>query len=770
MSIFRVFICYVLLFTSSIGLYGQDVRLNELLNKLSVQQNDSVSFAICIELSDIYSRRQNDSAWIYLERAQNISERNKYKNAWAIMAMGDITRNKGNFYYYKSSFVEAIDYYSKAAQVYETLASHAKPAIARDARYAKAKLFVNMGVTYTTLGNFQEAMESYYNALRVYDLENDIDGMANCYLGIGNLHYYQQNLGEATTSLLKAEELYIKSANKRGLANCINTLGGIFYQSKDFDKAINYFGKLLELRIALNDQQGISTAYTNLANTYMEVGELEKSIDYLTKALEIDRKLGDSYGVAIVQINLARLYDKQATREGVPGNKRKQLFSKARDYAVEAFRVAEQMRALPLKNYIAEVLLNVNRSLENFDEARYYNEVYIRTRDSIQSEERTKAVAEIETLYQTERKQQEIDFLKAQRKRQYYLIFTVLIGFVAVLILSVFLYQLLLNRKKVNLLLASNQEQIMVQNRDLQHANEEILAQRDEIAAQRDMVVSQKEQLEAIHHQLTDSLRYAQSIQAAILPSPKNLQQISSDSFVIMNPCELVSGDFYWATTFNEFQIFCVADCTGHGVPGAFMSILGITALSDVVSRHRVTKPSEILGYLRESVIEALSQNDPTQQHKDGMDMAICTLNTRTHELQYAGAGIPLWIVAEDNEISAIHGYSQKLSRGGYNLFEIKNDIMPVGFSPLKKSFQNHSVNIAAKEILVYLSTDGYYDQFGSEGKFGVKRFHRLILDSCTKTLDQQKVELEREFERWKKGMYQIDDVTVLGIRLSGKQ
>ena len=95
---------------------------------------------------------------------------------------------------------------------------------------------------------------------------------------------------------------------------------------------------------------------------------------------------------------------------------------------------------------------------------------------------------------------------------------------------------------------------------------------------------------------------------------------------------------------------------------------------------------------------------------------------------------------------------------------------MPVGFSPLKKSFQNHSVNIAAKEILVYLSTDGYYDQFGSEGKFGVKRVHRLILDSCTKTLDQQKVELEREFERWKKGMYQIDDVTVLGIRLSGKQ
>ena len=770
MSIFRVFVCYVLLFTSSIGLYGQGVRLNELLNKLETQQSDSVSFAICIELSDIYSRRQNDSAWIFLERAQGIVERNRDKDAWAIKALGDITRNKGNFYYYKSSFVEAIDYYSKAAQIYGTLASHAKPAIARDARYAKAKLFVNMGVTYTTLGNFQEAMESYYNALRVYDLENDIDGMANCYLGIGNLHYYQQNLGEATTSLLKAEELYIKSANKRGLANCINTLGGIFYQSKEFDKAINYFGKLLELRIALNDQQGISTAYTNLANTYMEVGELEKSIDYLTKALEIDRKLGDSYGVAIVQINLARLYDKQATREGIPGNKRKQLFSKARDYAVEAFRVAEQMRALPLKNYIAEVLLNVNRSLENYDEARYYNEVYIQTRDSIQSEERTKALAEIETLYKTERKQQEIDFLKAQRKRQYYLIFTVLIGFVAVLILSVFLYQLLLNRKKVNLLLASNQEQIMLQNRDLQHANEEILAQRDEIATQRDMVVSQKEQIETIHHQLTDSLRYAQSIQAAILPSPKNLQQISSDSFVIMNPCELVSGDFYWATTFNEFQIFCVADCTGHGVPGAFMSILGITALSDVVSRHRVTKPSEILGYLRESVIEALSQNDPTQQHKDGMDMAICTLNTRTHELQYAGAGIPLWIVAEDTDSATINDYSQKLSRSGFNLLEIKNDIMPVGFSPMRKSFQNHSVDITGKEILVYLSTDGYYDQFGSEGKFGVKRFHQLILDSCSKPLNQQKVDFENEFERWKKGMYQIDDVTVLGIRLTGKQ
>jgi serine phosphatase RsbU (regulator of sigma subunit) len=237
-----------------------------------------------------------------------------------------------------------------------------------------------------------------------------------------------------------------------------------------------------------------------------------------------------------------------------------------------------------------------------------------------------------------------------------------------------------------------------------------------------------------------------------------------------MKPCELVSGDFFWATSFNEFQIFCVADCTGHGVPGAFMSILGITALNDIVANHRVTKANEVLGYLRSSVIETLSQNDPGHLHKDGMDIGLCIYNTNSKELQFAGARIPLWMVAK-NDATIDWGITipnDSFSQKGHTLTEIKGDIMPVGTSPRMEPFRNNTIILNKNSVTLYLATDGFADQFGGENrtKFGANRLKNHLLEIEHLSASEKKQSIEGAFDSWKGLESQIDDTVVLGIRI----
>ncbi len=279
----------------------------------------------------------------------------------------------------------------------------------------------------------------------------------------------------------------------------------------------------------------------------------------------------------------------------------------------------------------------------------------------------------------------------------------------------------------------------------------------------------QNVKLEKFRQHTTESLRYAQSIQAAILPSEKVIHSISEEHFVLMKPCEFVSGDFFWATTFNEFQIFCVADCTGHGVPGAFMSILGITALNDIVIKHRISKPSDILGYLRQSVIETLSQNDAEQLHKDGMDIALCTFNSKTRELQFAGAGIPMWVVTNNPECKLLfEAKSEKVEYQNLNLFEVKGDPMPVGLSPRIKPFTNSVYALNNNSVAIYLLTDGYTDQFDEtrQAKYGNQKLKKQIIEINHLAFTEQKVHLEKEFDVWKGSGYQLDDVAILGIKI----
>ncbi len=739
---------------------GQNNKIDSLKIELVNSISDSVSSNLLIEISKLHLVHNSDSALFYLKKARTIVEKKYMKSNWELGTICDIFYFEGIAYFQKSNFPEAIKQFEIAVENYSQLINK-NDSIANSKIYNKfSQLLVSYGLVYTTTGDFNKALDKYYKALAINEKINNTRGMADCLLGIGNLEYHQKDYDKAILTIKKANELYKKANLKKGMANTYNTLGGLYTFKDDFEIAIDYFKKSLVLHQELNNKQGISTAYTNLASVYMNIKEYELAIDYYTKALAIDEELEDYYGSTITRANIAQLYNEMGNNKDIDKEVRFTHLNNAYAFSRKAYDDACILKATPLVNNIAELLIKICKSLGKYEDALNYSSVFIATKDSMFNDEKTRALAEMQTRFETEKQLQQIDSLNNDKSKQRIIIFIVLLGFFIILLFSTFLYRLFVQKKNANILLESQKHQIELQNSNLQQANEEI-------SSQRDLVVRQNQQLETANNHITDSLRYAQSIQAAILPSEKVLTQISTDFFIMMKPCELVSGDFFWATTFEEFQIFCIADCTGHGVPGAFMSILGITALNDIVARHRVTKPSEILGYLRQSVIDTLNQNNPDQFHKDGLDIALCVFNTKNRELQFAGAGIPLWLVTNEPLQPENDKFdSEPLAFNDYKMYELKADIMPVGHSPRMLPFKNRSIRMPNHKTNLYLSTDGFGDQFGGakKTKYGVAQLKQFIIQNANTTATKQKQLLELEFEQWKGTGYQIDDVAILGI------
>jgi serine phosphatase RsbU (regulator of sigma subunit) len=308
-------------------------------------------------------------------------------------------------------------------------------------------------------------------------------------------------------------------------------------------------------------------------------------------------------------------------------------------------------------------------------------------------------------------------------------------------------------------------DDLKIKNSELQNQREEIAAQRDEIATQRDFVTKQKEHIEEIHKEVTDSINYAKGIQQAILPDINNVINLSSfsnqsglaiDCFILFKPKDIVSGDFYWATRMDEWLIITVADCTGHGVPGAFMSMLGITFLNDIVCKKRVMQMSQVLNELRTSIIDALKQTGQIEKQKDGMDIALCAINTVTLEMQYAGAYNPCLIVRKNAQTE--HNAA---------IQELSPDKMPIAIHEDMKPFSNRIVQLNKGDI-IYLTSDGYEDQFGGSKnkKFMSKQLKDLFVRIHEKPMHEQKEILEATLQNWIGNGEQIDDITVLGLRL----
>ena len=278
-----------------------------------------------------------------------------------------------------------------------------------------------------------------------------------------------------------------------------------------------------------------------------------------------------------------------------------------------------------------------------------------------------------------------------------------------------------------------------------------IIKQGDKIAEQKYKIKKQHDLVRQQNKKIEDSILYAKRIQSAVLPPNRFIQHLLTQNFIFYKPRDIVSGDFYWIKQFDDRIFIAAADCTGHGVPGALMSMLGITFLNEIINKNPDIPANEIINELRLHIISSLRQTGSTGESRDGLDIALCVINHKNKVMEYAGANNPLYMI-RDNKFN-----------------EIKADRMPVGYHQrAKESFKNHTLKLK-QDDLIYIFSDGFIDQFGGKDgrKFLSSNFKDLLLRNCSECLDEQKSILKKTFENWKGERKQLDDILIIGFKIS---
>lgn len=641
---------------------------------------------------------------------------------------------------------------------------------------AIANNYNNIGLVYFNKGEYLKALKNYFSALKLYKELGNSKGVALVYRNIGACFVFQGNYPEALKNQLASMKINDSLGDKIGLISNYNNIGIVYQYQLNYDEAIKYYSLSLKIAKEANSVSDMANAYINIGNVYIESGNYQEALKNQFLALKINKERNDKPGIALNYINIGLAYKKQ-------GN-----YSEALKNHFESLKISEELgdKNNMSTNYIniGDIYLKLNNkqeaekyfkkglllaketgnkfrikesynsislldsALANWKSAYSNVKMYYIYRDSLINEVNTKKLVQEQMQYEFNKEQDKAkleqekkNVIIAEEKHQQRII-TVAISF-GLLIVIVFSF-LLYNRFKLT------------------------VRQKEVITLQKIEVENQKEIVEEKNKQVTDSINYAKRIQTALMPSLKSVKENLPQSFIFYLPKDIVAGDFYWVEkvqvtnnnglqgeTIDELILFAACDCTGHGVPGALVSVVCSNALNRAVREFKLIHPDEILNKTEEIVTENFAKNE--LEIKDGMDVSLCSLNISTGKIEWAGANNPLWFVTKPNPETA-----------DYELTEVKADKQPIGINENNHPFTNHEFQLAANDT-IYLFSDGYADQFGGETgrkKITRKRFKELILSVQQLSLEEQKLAIETFFFEHKKNIDQIDDILVIGVRV----
>jgi serine phosphatase RsbU (regulator of sigma subunit) len=510
------------------------------------------------------------------------------------------------------------------------------------------------------------------------------------------------------------------------------------------DSALVYYTKSLEANKLIESQKGIAISYNAIGKIYLHYGKFQEAYDLINQALAIDIELGDKKFIADSYINLGRAY--------IALNKT----DKAEKSSYLALDIAQEIGSITHTQWAFENLSEIYSKKNNPTRAFYYFKMASKYKDSLINEKNTRAIAMMEVMFDSEKKEKEIQILKQTQEinqkelaRQKVIRNFYLAGFIFALDV----------KRKANRVLAQQKNEIEKSHLKLSLQQNEILNQNQEIEIQRNSIEQKNKYLEDAYKviegyigKITDSIRYAERIQNAILPPVSISKDFFTDYFSLYKPKDFVSGDFYWLTVKENTLFVAVGDCTGHGVPGAFMSIIGMDLLSQAINQQNIVEPSAILDFLNIELRNKLRKEDEEELIlKDSMDLAVFTLDLDKNILVYSGALVPLTIIRNKK------------------ILEFKPDFTSIGTSTklFKRPFNQQSIEIKTGDW-IYLYSDGFMDQFGGEEnkKFMRKRFFDALNNLSSTSGENQKSELTRIFNDWKGNGEQIDDVLVLGLKV----
>ncbi len=624
----------------------------------------------------------------------------------------------------------------------------------------------NIGYMLDNQGQSNLALDYYAECILLHEEINNKEGLAASYVNIGAIHEAQGNTTLALEYFLKSLELHKELNDQHGTAISYMNIGATYSNLDSVDLALTNLSNSLKIQEELRNKGQIASLYNKIGVVKEGQGNWKIAYEYYNKALNLHTELGYKRGIAMSYLNLANVSHK---------NDEKKVFSSSADaykLAVKSLTVAREI-GNPYNIKISSALLSkMYTKRGDYKKAFEMRNLEILMKDSLQSKANIKATANQKAKYEYEKhkaidkvahqkeleKQNEI--AREEKEKQQIIIYAIASGLILIIAFSFLIYRRLQVTKQQKLTIEEQSE-------NLAEANEELNQTNEEIAAQRDQIERQKESVEEAHNEVQSSINYAERIQNALLSTDEHWQNVSSEHFILFKPRDVVSGDFYWAYSDQDLVYWVAADCTGHGVPGAFMSMLGVSFLNEIVAEGGETNAGMILTKLRAKVIKTLEQ-EGEEQRKDGMDIALCVLNKKTNLLQFSGAYNPLFIIRA-NSIEEPVSFEKKLAGETSTLFEFRADRMPIGKFVTDDPFNTQEIQLHKGDCL-YTFTDGYQDQFGgTEGKkYMIKRMKKLLLEVSAQPSHEQHEILNTEFEEWVRigKTEQIDDVCIVGVNI----
>ena len=671
-------------------------------------------------------KAEPDSAFVYYQLIHDFAKKINNKK-WLSKALF----KQGIFNYGHGDYDNSLESFKKC------LAIKLK---SKDALEEVSRLYLLIGNSYFQKDNLEKALIYYKNCLKIREEIGDKYGISQVFNNLGLIYRKQSNYSEALICYQKSLKIKEEIGDKISIANTLNNIGNVYFFLKDFDQSLQYFKKSLDFKLNSGKTDNGASLF-NIGNVYYEQKKYDEALVFLKRSLKTDEESGNKSGVALLGIGKVyyeqKKYDealiyfnkslKTSKEAGTPLSILQVLSAlgdlslinnnkdEALNYYLDAIQIAVEIGSIKDVKINSKNIFEIHKEKGNSKKALVMHEMYVRAKDSLIKMDAEKATYkfEIQTEYEFAKKADSIKHVdeiiiqqaetKIQKQRSIGLF---IIAMIVIISLIMVFWQL----RKVSF---------------------------------------QKNTIEEKQKEITASINYAKHLQQGILVPFALVQSWLSQSFIFYKPKDIVSGDFYWIEKVGNRVYFAVADCTGHGIPGALVSIICSSALSKTLYEDLIHEPSKILDNTRKIVEERFERS--TSQIKDGMDISLCCLDVNQKVINWSGAMNPLWIVRKN----------------AINIEELKPDRQPIGRLENPKQFTQHELRLDQGDS-IYLFSDGYQDQFGGpNGKKYMKgKFKKFILSVQSQPMQEQLLSFDKEFNSWTAKYEQLDDVCVMGVRI----
>ncbi len=664
----------------------------------SQKTTDTVAINTIIKLTDKLLERKVDSALFTIQSTLQSSFKGKYVYGYAKSNM-QLMR-----YYMLKGQDDSATYISTNAIKYARISKDTSLIISAYLMTSRA---------YSSSSQYTKAIEYCLVAQKYADHKKNAKFQIKINHDLGYIYSNMHLNAKAITYYKNGLKLSEEARDTFNFANISARLGGEFDITFQYDSALKYNQQSLKYFTLIKHKRGIGVSLVNLASNYKGLKLYDKAIQTNLEAIKIRTELGDNYALTILKSNLAACYSK------------KRDYKNALIAAKEAEVLCKEQNDLSLSLEVYNQLYVIYYNTNDYQNGIKYANKYITLKDSIFEASNVQSLTELQTKYESDKKEREIELLQLEKKsadekasaestRRNLILFSVSIITLLITGFSIMLF------------------------RRFRESNK-----------QKNIIQLQKHIVDSKNKEIIDSINYAQTIQEALIPEENEIKQHVKDAFVLFKPKDIVSGDFYWQAATKNYYFIAVADCTGHGVPGAFMSMMGISFLNEIINEKNVYNTDKILELLRERVISSLNKSGGKDK-RDGMDMVILRIDLKENKVMFSGA---------NNSI-----YHQS----GETLNELKGDKAPVGLYHNELIPYTSATFTIKKRDRLFATTDGLPDQFGGPKgkKLMYKAFEALLISNQTNSLSGLKQAMISDFDSWQGVNEQVDDITVIGLEI----